>query len=113
MARYAEELILREFSREGSLRIVCFRLGQVVREDEVQGQPFDPRWVERHDVVHAFHRALSQDHEHFWTSRSWWVFHIVSDAPGTRFMLKRAAEPPLNYRPMHDFRAWWYRSQRD
>lgn len=109
LARYGEELILREFSREGSLRVVCLRLGKVVRESEVQGQPFDPWWVEVHDVVHAFRRALSRDYEALWASRPWWVFHILSDAPGARFLLKRALEPPLEYRPRHDFRAWWYR----
>lgn len=109
LARYAEELILREFSRESNLRVVCLRLGTVVREQDVQGQPFDPWWVEIHDVVHAFRRALSSDYERLWARHSWWVFHIISDAPGARFMLKQALGPPLEYRPMHDFRAWWYR----
>lgn len=108
MARYGEELILREFSRESSLRVVCLRLGKVVRESEVQGEPFDPWWVEMEDVVHAFRRALSRDYEDLWATRSWWVFHILSAAPHARFILKRALEPPLEYRPLHDFRAWWW-----
>jgi nucleoside-diphosphate-sugar epimerase len=113
LARYAEELILREFSREGPVRVVCLRLGRVVREQDVQGQPFDPWWVEVRDVVHAFRRTLSSDYERLWATRSWWVFHILSNAPGARFMLKQALDPPLEYHPLYDFRAWWYPEMRD
>jgi nucleoside-diphosphate-sugar epimerase len=106
VARYLEELILREFAREFEMTVICLRLGTVVRVDAVREQPFDPLWVEESDAIHAFRRAVSSDHRNQWKRRRWWVFHILSDAPQARFILKEAVVPPLEYRPLHDFRGW-------
>lgn len=107
IARYSEELILREFSREHNITVICLRLGKVVRTGDVREQPFDSMWLEMGDAVHAFRRTVSSDYQHRWESRRWWVFHILSDAPQARFILKEAVTPPLEYRPLCDFREWW------
>ncbi len=92
LAKHLGEYTSREFAREGRLTVVVLRLGQVVRAEEVQGQPFDPLWVEERDVVHAVSCALTAKLGKFQ------VFHIQPDSPPSRFAVRRA-KAALGYQP--------------
>src|SRR6185295_6275873 len=51
LSKHLGEYTCREFAREGKLDIVVLRLGQVVREAEARGKPFDPLWVGARAVI--------------------------------------------------------------
>lgn len=92
LAKHLGEYTSREFAREGRISVVVLRLGKVVRAEEVQGQPFDPLWVEERDVVHAVSCALTAKLGKFQ------VFHIQPDSPRARFSVRRA-KATLGYQP--------------
>ncbi len=92
LAKHLGEFTSREFAREGKADIIVLRLGKVVRAADVEGQPFDPLWVEERDVVQAVERALTAK------LARWQVFHIQSDSPRGRFSVARA-KSALGYRP--------------
>jgi NAD-dependent epimerase/dehydratase family protein len=92
LAKHLGEYTSREFAREGRLSVVVLRLGKVVRAEDVQGQPFDPLWVEERDVVHAVSCALTAK------LGKWHIFHIQPDSPRSRFAVRRA-KATLGYQP--------------
>ena len=59
LAPYLAECSARELARVLPLRIVGLRLGEVVDESDVEGQPFDGRWLHLDDAVQAFERAVA------------------------------------------------------
>ena len=89
------------------LRIVGLRLGEIVDESDIDGQPFDGRWLHLDDAVQAFERAVAfvpGDEE---PPTGWWVYHVTAAGPRARAPLVAAGEAPLGYAPRHDFRTWW------
>lgn len=103
LADYLGEFTCREFAHESRLRVVVLRLGTVVREDEVQGKPFDPLWVEQRDVVQAIASTLhvSLDDTEL-AGRRWTILHIGSGSPDARFTSQRAAEL-IGYQPQFNW----------
>jgi len=100
MAGYLGELICREFAREHNIIVTCLRLGEVVREEEVCGSPFDPMWVDIRDAAHAFSMALKVGNERSRFN----IFHIQADNPDARFPVAKAKQN-LSYQPKNDFRS--------
>jgi nucleoside-diphosphate-sugar epimerase len=90
------ESVCREFAREHKLRITVLRLGEVVRADEVAGEPFSPLWVDERDVAHAVACVLATD------TGVWSIFHIQPDSPQARYVINNAKEH-LDYEPQFNF----------
>lgn len=99
MAKYLGELVCRGFARESDTIVVCLRLGKIICEEEVQGRPFDPMWVDVRDAAQAFSLALTASVQRSRLN----VFHISSDNPDARFPVSKAKKG-LSYQPKHDFR---------
>ena len=131
LAPYLAECSARELARVLPLRIVGLRLGEIVDESDIAGQPFDGRWLHLDDAVQAVERAVTGgSHATSAPDRApvvrqavpvtekgdpatgWWVFHIPAAGPRTRVPLVAAGETPLGYAPLgyapqHDFRDHW------
>ena len=107
LAPYLAECSARELARVLPLRIVGLRLGAVVDESDIEGQPFDGRWLHVDDALQAFERAVAFVPGEEDPATGWWVYHILAAGPRTRVPLVAAGEAPLGYAPQHDFRAWW------
>jgi len=100
MGKYLGELVCREFAREKDIIVVCLRLGKVVHEEEVRGNPFDPMWVDIRDAAHTFSMALEVG-----VGRSRFnIFHIQADNPDARFPVSKAKQG-LSYQPEYNFRS--------
>ena len=106
-APYLAECSARELARVLPLRIVGLRLGEIVDESDIKGQPFDGRWLHLDDAVQAFERAVAFTPGEDEPATGWWVYHITAAGPCTRVPLVAAGEASLGYAPQHDFRAWW------
>ena len=96
LGKYLGECVCREFAREHKVRVTVLRLGDVVRAEEVAGQPFNPLWVDERDVLQAVRLALTTD------SGLWAIYHIGSGAPHARFRITRA-QNELGYEPAFNF----------
>ena len=131
LAPYLAECSARELARVLPLRIVGLRLGEIVDESDIAGQPFDGRWLHVDDAVQAVERAVTGgSHNTPTTDRAplvrqavpvtekgdpatgWWVYHIPAAGPRTRIPLVAAGAAPLGYAPLgyvpqHDFRDHW------
>ena len=91
LAPYLAEVSAREFARVHPLRVVCLRLGQVVDDGEVAGQPFDSRWLHLDDALQALRRAISFAPPADGPQVGWWVYHITAAGPHSRLPLTAAA----------------------
>lgn len=99
LSHYLGEFTCREFAREGSLSVVILRLGNVVRAEEVAGQPADPLRVDQRDVVHAVALALAaMEADDGRRLAPWSVFHVLADSPHSRFPVEKAKRI-LGYKP--------------
>jgi len=99
LADYLGECVAREFAHERKLHVIVLRLGKVVRAEAVQGQPFDPLWVDQRDVVQAVSLALAAEPGPADSAAAWWsVFHILSASPAARFSIEKARRD-LGYKP--------------
>lgn len=81
------EQVVREAIREDELPAVIVRLGRLVREEEVAGQPFDPFWVDPRDAALVIERLCSFQRPR---RRFRWLdptIHVGADRPD-------AASPP-------------------
>ena len=107
---WVTELSVRELIRLGTIEAICLRFGHVVDEEEIDGEPFDPRWVHVDDAVHAIDRALAVDLSQAIDAGKpeWHVFHIMAPGPNSKIRhgLKTGIEerstsgsPPFNYAP--------------
>ena len=96
LAPHLGELIAGEFAHTGSLRLLIMRLGHVVRAEQVQGQTFDPMWVDERDVVRAVAAALEKD------LPAYAIAHIQSDSLNARFGIDTARQM-LDYEPQFNF----------
>ncbi|MFA6108598.1 MAG: NAD(P)-dependent oxidoreductase [Candidatus Latescibacterota bacterium] len=106
MSNYMGELICREFARERRLTATALRLGTLVDEDETEGQPPDPAWLDYRDAAQAFVCALKREasDEVHWMRR-WTMVHVGADVPNPRFLIEQARH--LGYRPVHNFARHW------
>ncbi len=99
LAHYLAECVCREFAREGKLRAIVLRLGEVLQGDAVRGRAGDLPWVDQADAVAAVRLALEA---HFARGdaglRTWNVLHVAADVPGGCFPVTRARRV-LGYRP--------------
>ncbi len=107
LAPYLAECSARELARVLPLRVVSLRLGEIVDESDIEGQPFDGRWLHLDDAVQAFERAVAFAPGEEEPATGWWVYHIPAAGPRTRIPLVAASEAPLGYAPQHDFLAQW------
>lgn len=98
LAHYLAECVCREFAREGKLRAVVLRLGEVLRGDAVRGRAGDLPWVDQADAVEAVRLALEGHFAGGAGLRTWNVLHVAADVPGGRFPVTRAKRV-LGYRP--------------
>ena len=94
--KHLGESVCREFAREHKLSVVVLRLGQVVRTEDVAGQPFNPMWVAAQDVAQAVSQALTAD------LGVWTVCHIQAESPNARFPITQAKRV-LGYNPATRF----------
>ena len=107
---WVTELSVRELIRLGRIEAICLRFGHVVDEEEIQGEPFDPRWVHVDDAVQAIDRALAVDLSQTLDAGQpeWHVFHVMAPGPNSKIRhgLRTGIEerstsgsPPFNYVP--------------
>jgi nucleoside-diphosphate-sugar epimerase len=100
---FVAELSLRETARQGAMRPICLRFGQIVSDSEIGAQPPDSRWLHIEDAVQALHHALTCDLEAWQPRHAQWIFHITAGGEGAKIRLGHAAHAPLNYAPKHVF----------
>ena len=100
LCNHLGEYVCREFAREGSVRVICLRLGDLVWEDgPPEAATSSALYVD--DAVQAVGRALvapGAPREATATKAGWSVFHIQSAVPGARYMTG-TAEESLGYSP--------------
>ncbi len=103
MARYLGELVCREFARDFPITATALRLGRLVLEEEVAGQPPNYMWLDRRDAARALVLALARDRsaDMRFTAR-WAVFHIGADLPNPRYLIDTAVRS-IGYAPQHNF----------
>lgn len=106
MSRYLGELTCREFARDFHVSVTALRLGTLVREDEVAGQPPNLMWLDPRDAARAFAGALERDTSGspVW-SRRWALYHICSLPPNPKYLVSAAAG--IGFEPQHNFAANW------
>lgn len=106
LSRYLGELTCREFARDYLVSATALRLGKLVLEEEVAGQPPDLMWLDLRDAAQAFECALQRDasQQVWWTSR-WGLYHICAAIPNPKYLVSQAAH--LGYQPEHNFAHHW------
>lgn len=97
MTLYLAERMGFQFAVATQLEVVCLRLGKVVLEEDVAGQPFDPDWVDRRDVAQACAQAVSEP-----ISYRYQIFHVAANTQSSRWRLDNALVN-LKYKPTHFF----------
>jgi hypothetical protein len=86
--------------------VTCLRLGKLVLEEEVQGQPPDLMWLDLRDAARAFRLALSRDQsQQTWWTRRWGLYHICALPPHPKYLIDHAVR--MGYQPEHNFAAHW------
>lgn len=104
MSRYLGELTCREFARDYLVTVTSLRLGELVLEEEVAGQPPNLMWLDLRDAAQAFRCVLLRDDSnHPWFSRRWGLVHVAAPVPNPKYLFHQAAG--MGYRPKHGFRA--------
>jgi nucleoside-diphosphate-sugar epimerase len=101
LAPFMGELICREFTNVESVAVICLRFGVIVREEDAQGQPFNPLWVDVRDAVHAVQKAVSMDIGKSTSCHRWWLYHIGADSPNARYLVN-SAKGGLKWEPQHN-----------
>jgi nucleoside-diphosphate-sugar epimerase len=102
MARYLGELTCREFARDYLMTVTGLRLGELVLEEEVAGQPPNLMWLDLRDAAQAFRCALSRDNSSApWFSRRWRLVHVAAPLPHPKFLFDAATR--MGYRAEHGF----------
>jgi len=102
IAKYLGESTAHQYARVEDISLISLRVGHVVLEEECQGKPFDPLWVDARDVVNVIVRALNISMRQDWRRYHWRVAHVVPDNPGSFGICKN----PLGVEPEHNFEAW-------
>src|SRR5437588_4791093 len=106
MTKYLGELTCREFARDHMVTVTCLRLGELVLEEEVAGQPPNLMWLDLRDAAQAFQAALRRDQSSAvaWTRR-WTVYHIAAPILNAKYLIEQATR--MGYQPQHSFAAHW------
>jgi hypothetical protein len=106
LSRYLGELTCREFTRDYLVGITALRLGRLVLEEEVAGQPGDLMWLDLRDAAQAVECALQRDtSQRVWWTQRWGLYHVAAPINNAKFLLSQAAQ--LGYKPEHAFAAHW------
>ncbi|MCC7264881.1 MAG: NAD(P)-dependent oxidoreductase [Candidatus Latescibacteria bacterium] len=106
LSRYLGELTCREFTRDYMVGITALRLGRLVLEEEVAGQPGDLMWLDLRDAAQAVECALQRDtSQRVWWTQRWGLYHVVAPINNAKFLISQAAQ--LGYKPEHAFAAHW------
>lgn len=101
LSYHLAEFTTREFARARKIDVAVLRLGKVISADKVEGQPFDPMWVDERDVAQSVASAVRTDFEDTdYRIGRWLIFHIQSSNPAARFSSDRA-RGRLEYKPEH------------
>ena len=102
MTRYLGELTCREFARDHMITATALRLGKLVREEDVAGQPPDPMWLDPRDAAQAFRLVLDRDQSNDpqWKSR-WALYHICAAIDNPKYLIGQATR--IGYQPQHNF----------
>lgn len=104
-AKYLGELTVREFARDHAITATSLRLGRLVREEDVAGDPADLMWVDVRDAAQAFRCVLNRDaSSDVRFAARWDVLHICADVPNAKFLIAEATRR-IGYAPTHDFSA--------
>jgi nucleoside-diphosphate-sugar epimerase len=104
MARYLGELTCREFARDYMVSVTCLRLGELVRAEEVAGQPPNLMWLDLRDAAQAFRCALNRNQSQaVWWTRRWGLYHIAAPSPNPKYLIDQARR--MGYAPEHGFAA--------
>lgn len=102
MTRYLGELTCREFARDYLISVTGLRLGELVTEEEVAGQPPNLMWLDLRDAARAFRAALSRDNSNDpWFSHRWRLVHVAAPLPHPKFLFEQATR--MGYKPEHGF----------
>lgn len=96
------EFTAREFAHSRALPVTVVRLGHLVHAEEVEGQSYDPVWVDIDDAVRAIGNILDKITAE--RDRPYGVVHIQSDSPRARFSVA-AAKSRLEFAPEQNFEA--------
>jgi nucleoside-diphosphate-sugar epimerase len=102
LAPFMGELICRELTSVENVAVICLRFGVIVREEDVQGQPFNPLWVDVRDAAQAVQRAVAMDVGKNMQHHRWWLWHVGADHPNARYLVNNA-KSGLKYEPEHNF----------
>ena len=109
---WVTELSTRELIRLGNIEAVCLRFGRIVAEEDIHGQPFDPRWVHLDDAIHAVDRALTVDLRQTLDAGTpeWHLFHVMAPGPNSKIKhghttgieeRSTSGSPPFDFNPAH------------
>ena len=106
MSNYLGELGCREFAMAHRLTATAVRLGTLVLEEDVLGQPPDLAWLDLRDAAQAFEGPLAIDNsdEVSWVRR-WSVIHACADLAHPKYLIDVARRH--GFRPEHNFQAHW------
>ncbi|MCS6861662.1 MAG: NAD(P)-dependent oxidoreductase [Abditibacteriales bacterium] len=102
LAPFMGELICREFTNVENIAVICLRFGVIVREEDVQGQPFNPLWVDVRDAARAVQLALTVDVGKSTQHHRWRLWHISAAHPNSRYLVNNAKQG-LKWEPKYDF----------
>jgi hypothetical protein len=99
LSDYLGEFTCREFAREGRLKVIVLRLGNVASAEALGEEASNSAWVDPRDVTQAVSCALAKLLAD-WTAigGQWSVFHVLSHSPSSRFPIRKA-RTILGYRP--------------
>lgn len=102
LGAHLAEFTTREFAHSHALKIVVVRLGHLVRAEEVEGQPYDPMWLDERDAVQAVAKIIEKGAEG--RRGQYAVVHIQSDSARSRFSIGRA-KSHLGFVSQYNFEA--------
>lgn len=106
LSRYLGELTCREFARDYLVSITALRLGRLVLEEEVAGQPGDLMWLDLRDAAQAVECALQRDaSQRVWWTQRWGLYHVAAPIANPKFLYSQATH--LGYKPEHRFASHW------
>ncbi len=108
MTLYLGEVTAREFAREYMVAVTSLRLGRLVNEDEVTGEP-DLMWLDYRDAVEAFRIALHREAEKEvkW-NRRFAVHHICGQPVNPKYLVGADRNFALpGFQPQHNFAQAW------
>ena len=104
MANFLGELVVCEFARENFITATSLRLGDLVAEEEVEGESQNLLWLDYRDAAQAIRCALQRDHSgNISWQRRWEIVHICADIPNAKFLIDKAKK--IGFDPQHNFKS--------